>query len=133
MPPKVIFKLSETVVAHRVLSLDSFLGACIENCGAYGTQLQDLLFRFLDAYDRILEAVELDDATVATMNELRASYRQGKSGGRLIGEGCVEEEEEEEDRDDDTFNGQDAWKAPLAAAILTAWVVVGIMTPVVLG
>ena len=100
MPPKVIFnKMSEKVVAYRSPALDSFLKATIENCKSYGTEEQNAIFTFLDAYDNIIRHVCSNDQEKAELIEA------GKASV-IANEGSV-----------------DSWQTPFAAAVITAWVI----------
>jgi hypothetical protein len=84
LPEKVIFKRDERVTAHRRVALDSFLRECLERCSAYGTEEQDLIFRFLSAYENIIHTVELDPEALSVMESLGGG---GGGVGRATGGG----------------------------------------------
>eukprot|EP00604_Paraphysomonas_vestita_P001198 CAMPEP_0174823038 /NCGR_PEP_ID=MMETSP1107-20130205/20775_1 /TAXON_ID=36770 /ORGANISM="Paraphysomonas vestita, Strain GFlagA" /LENGTH=391 /DNA_ID=CAMNT_0016043943 /DNA_START=567 /DNA_END=1742 /DNA_ORIENTATION=+ len=143
MPQKVLFKRSEGVVNHRKTALGSFLRTCIEGCAAYGTEEQDIIFRFLNAYENIIRTVELDDETMATMSALEAERRVSEfSTGGYDKSEPSESKGNNGDDDDSTWMGNESkggesndtyWRTPFAAAVLTAWVVLSVVGPAVVG
>lgn len=146
MPQKVLFKRSEGVVNHRKTALGSFLRTCIESCAAYGTEEQDIIFRFLNAYENIIRTVELDDETMATMSAMEAERRVSdfSTGGydkSEHNESKINNNDNYDDNGDTTWMGNDGkgenndtyWRTPFAAAVLTAWVVLSVVGPAVVG
>lgn len=147
MPQKVLFKRSESVVNHRKTALASFLRTCIERCASYGTEEQDIIFRFLNAYENIIRTVELDDETMATMSAMEAVGRSSEfsTGGydksednesKLKSGGDVEEEDNSwmgGGGKESTKSSETYWRTPFAAAVLTAWVVLSVVGPAVVG
>jgi hypothetical protein len=152
MPQKVLFKRSEAVVNHRKVALGSFLKRCIDCCSAYGTEEQDLIFRFLNAYENIIHTVELDQDARSVLESLEGAAffsnhhsqaeefsvdgsddqegqegngnGNGNRGGAGGGGGGGGEGEGREGNKEDLN-----WKTPFAAAVLTAWVVISMMGP----
>lgn len=138
MPQKVLFKRSETVVNHRITALGAFLRTCIEGCATYGTEEQDLIFRFLNAYENILRTVEIDDETIAEMSvkesEKRRSefstdgFDQSEDSSLKEGEDTAWMGEKKNQESSETY-----WRTPFAAAVLTAWVVLSVVGPAMVG
>ena len=138
MPQKVLFKRSESVVNHRKIALGSFLRTCIERCAAYGTEEQDIIFRFLNAYENIIRTVELDDETIATMSAMEADRRHSEFSTNGFDNSESKGNKENGDDDNNWMGGEGEgasayWKTPFAAAVLTAWVVLSVVGPAVVG
>lgn len=141
MPQKVLFKRSESVVNHRKVALGNYLKQCIDCCSAYGTEEQDLIFRFLNAYENIIHTVELDQDTRSVLESLEDAYHSSlyddatstrrrhseefSTCGYDATDGLEDGHETKDGKGDDNMN----WKTPFAAAVLTAWVVISMMGP----
>ena len=135
MPQKALFKRSESVVNHRKVALGSFLKRCIDCCSAYGTEEQDLIFRFLNAYENIIHTVELDQDARSVLESLEGSFLPHSREEEFSVDGSDEREGQEDNRTTES-NGKQGnhkeemnWKTPFAAAVLTAWVVISMMGP----
>lgn len=71
-PPKIFFnKASSKVAATRKTSLNVFLKEVVDLCEDFDTPEQDMLFRFLDAYNHIHNDI-YDDLSVGTWREVYA-------------------------------------------------------------
>jgi hypothetical protein len=147
MPQKALFKRSESVVNHRKVALGSFLKRCIDCCSAYGTEEQDLIFRFLNAYENIIHTVELDQDTRSVLESLEGNlfphHHHPHEGDEFSVDGSDEREGQEGNGEAAGTAGAGGggggnreemnWKTPFAAAVLTAWVVISMMGPGVTG
>jgi hypothetical protein len=140
------FSRGDTVTTHRKIALDIFLQQCLKGCAGYGTEEQNLIFRFLNVYENIIHTVELDQEAMSVMESLEETFPDMKRGldeddefdeagvgVRGKGEGGGERttgEKSSETKDGQENGGENMnWKTPFAAAVLTAWVVISMMGP----
>lgn len=131
MPQKSLFKRSESVVSHRKTALGTFLTKCIDCCSAYGTEEQDLIFRFLGAYENIIHTVELDHDARSVLESLEEAFplKVRESEEFSTGGYDATADDGHEAKGDGKENENLNWKTPFAAAVLTAWVVISMMGP----
>jgi hypothetical protein len=67
LPPKAFLKNSDRVVRGRVTGFNQFLHAVIQYSASFRPEEQAIVFDFLDAYDNIWRAIQLDPLMVASL------------------------------------------------------------------